>query len=75
MDLQSLQNLKTNKSKRKVSLPDSVCQQLKEYNLHCRKEKLRLCDSWKGGNVFLYSLMLKVSHFIQNHHIFGFELS
>lgn len=43
---------KTNKSKRKVSLPDSVCQQLKEYNLHCRKEKLRLGDSWKGGDRF-----------------------
>ncbi|PPA83846.1 hypothetical protein C4A75_14090 [Brevibacillus laterosporus] len=43
---------KTNKSKRKVNLPDSVCHQLKEYNLHCRKEKLRLYDSWKGGNRF-----------------------
>jgi len=25
---------------------------LKEYNLHCGKEKLRLCDSWKGENRF-----------------------
>ena len=37
---------KTKKSKRLISLPESVTQELKEYHLHWKKEKLRMGDAW-----------------------------
>ncbi|AGR47480.2 integrase [Brevibacillus phage Abouo] len=43
---------KTKKSIRKVSLPDSVTQQLRDYYLHCRKEKLRMGDKWENNDRF-----------------------
>lgn len=43
---------KTKKSKRKISLPDSIMDSLKEYYLYSRKKKLTLGDAWKGGEHF-----------------------
>ncbi|MDQ1910550.1 tyrosine-type recombinase/integrase [Paenibacillus sp. GD4] len=43
---------KTVKSKRKVSLPDTVVEHLKEYYLEARKKRLALGDAWKGGDHF-----------------------
>ncbi|BFH11521.1 site-specific integrase [Paenibacillus melissococcoides] len=43
---------KTHKSKRKVSLSDTVTEHLKEYYLEERKKRLALGDAWKGGDHF-----------------------
>jgi integrase len=43
---------KTKKSKRKISLPDSIIENLKEYYLYSRKKRLTLGDAWKGGEHF-----------------------
>lgn len=43
---------KAKKSKRKISLPDSVQENLKEYYLFSRKKRLTLGDAWKGGEHF-----------------------
>ncbi|MED1803026.1 site-specific integrase [Brevibacillus porteri] len=43
---------KTKKSKRKISLPDALTDQLKEYYLHARKMRLQMGDKWNGGNHF-----------------------
>ncbi|GEC89538.1 site-specific integrase [Brevibacillus brevis] len=43
---------KTKKSKRKISLPDALTEQLKEYYLHARKMRLQMGDKWNGGNHF-----------------------
>ncbi|MEC0207685.1 site-specific integrase [Paenibacillus ehimensis] len=40
---------KTLKSNRKVSLPDTVIEHLREYYLEARKKRLALGDAWKGG--------------------------
>lgn len=43
---------KTLKSNRKVSLPDTVVEHLKEYYLEALKKRLALGDAWKGGDHF-----------------------
>jgi integrase len=43
---------KTKNSIRKVSVPASLIADLKEYGLHCRKEKLKAGDLWGGGERF-----------------------
>ncbi|CAM3464758.1 site-specific integrase [Brevibacillus invocatus] len=43
---------KTKKSKRKISLPDDLIDQLKEYYLYARKVRLQMGDKWAGENHF-----------------------
>ncbi|HZG81763.1 MAG TPA: tyrosine-type recombinase/integrase [Brevibacillus sp.] len=43
---------KTKKSKRRISLPDALIDQLKEYYLHCRKVRFQMGDKWQGGEHF-----------------------
>ncbi|WP_219835363.1 site-specific integrase [Paenibacillus sp. R14(2021)] len=43
---------KTAKSKRRVSLSDTVVEHLKDYSLESRKKRLVLGDAWKGGDHF-----------------------
>lgn len=43
---------KTKKSKRRISLPDVLTDQLKEYYLHCRKVRFQMGDKWEGGDHF-----------------------
>ncbi|WDV94207.1 site-specific integrase [Brevibacillus parabrevis] len=43
---------KTKKSKRKISLPDALIDQLKEYYLYARKIRLQMGDKWIGGDHF-----------------------
>lgn len=43
---------KTKKSKRKISLPDALILELKEYYLHARKVRFQMGDKWRGGDRF-----------------------
>ena len=43
---------KTKKSKRRISLPDALIEQLKEYYLYARKIRLQMGDMWAGGDHF-----------------------
>ncbi|MEO3946203.1 site-specific integrase [Gorillibacterium sp. CAU 1737] len=43
---------KTKNSKRKVSLPNSMLEELREYYLHKIKERDKIGDRWQGGDYF-----------------------
>lgn len=43
---------KTKKSKRKISLPDNLIDQLKEYYFHARKVRFQMGDKWQGEDRF-----------------------
>lgn len=43
---------KTKNSKRKVSLPDSVLEELREYYMYRVKERDKIGDAWEGGEQF-----------------------